>query len=67
MGIVEFAFEVREESSAQYNCFTCSPLFVEVRCLIFIRGSFFFPTLGEDVDVASVVYCHFRQVCVSVN
>ena len=33
----------------------------------FIRRSFFFPTHGEDVDVASVVYCHFRQVCVSVN
>ena len=66
VGIVGFALEVRAESSAQYNCFTCSSLFVEVRCLIFIRCSFF-PTRGEDVDVASVVYCHFRQVCVSVN
>ena len=62
VGIVGFALEVRAESSAKYNVFTCDPLFVEVRCLIFIRGSFF-PTHGEDVDVASVVYCHFRQVC----
>ena len=65
-GIVGFALEVRTESSAKYNCFTCASLFVEVRCLIFIRSSFF-PTRGEDVYVASVVYCHFRQVCAFVN
>ena len=41
VGIVGFALEVRAESSAKYNFFTCDPLFVEVRCLIFIRGSFF--------------------------
>ena len=33
----------------------------------FIRRLLFFPKHGEDVDVPSVVYCHFRQVCVSVN
>ena len=66
VGIVGFALEVRAESRAQYNCFTCPPLLVEVRCLIFIRCSLF-PTHGEDVDVASVVCCHFRQVCASVN
>ena len=62
VGIVGFALKVRAESNAKYMFFTCASLLVEVRCLIFIRGSFF-PTLGEDVDVASVVYCHFRQVC----
>ena len=31
----------------------------------FIRGSF--PTHGEDVDDASVVYCHFRQLCVGAE
>ena len=30
-----------------------------------IRGSF--PTHGEDVDVASVACCHFRQVCVGAE
>ena len=67
VGIVGFALEVRAEFSAKYNFFTCDPLFVEVRCLMFIRRSFFFPTHGEDVDDASVVYCHFRQVCVGAE
>ena len=52
VGIVGFALEVRAESSS---------------VLDFIRRSFFCPTHREDVDVASVVCCHFRQVCVSVN
>ena len=34
MGIVGFDLDVRAESSAKYNFFTCDPLFVEVRCLI---------------------------------
>ena len=34
VGIVGFALDVRAESSAKYNLFTCDPLFVEVRCLI---------------------------------
>ena len=66
-GIVGFALEVRAELTAKYNFLTCDPLFVEVRCLIFFRRSFFFPTLGEDVDVSSVVCCHFRQVCVGAE
>ena len=37
VGIVGFALEVRAESSAKHHCFTCPPLFVEVRCLVFIR------------------------------
>ena len=67
VGIVGVALDVRAEFSAKYNFFTCDPLFVEVRCLIFIRRSFFFPTIGEDVDDASVVHCHFRQVCVGAE
>ena len=67
VGIVGFALEVRAEFSAKYNSFTCDPLFVEVRCLIFFQRFVFFPTPGEDVDVASVVCCHFLQVCVGVN
>ena len=66
-GIVGFALEARAQFSAKYNFLICDPLFVEVRCLIFIRDSFFFPTLGEDVDVASVVRCHFRQVRVGAE
>ena len=66
VGIVGFALEVRAEFSAKYNLLTWDPLFVEVRYLIFFRA-WFFPTLGEDVDVASVVCCHFRQVCVGAE
>ena len=41
VGIVGFALEVRAEFSAKYHFFTCDPLFVEVRCLIFSELRFF--------------------------